>query len=177
MDPQSSPMDPVKKYRIIFWVSMSVFAIVIILGVYFSWRYHNNQTGLVLEKDQKIAAQSLEIEKLNKAKGTTETSSSEVQKTNAQLTEENNALKAGIKKSLAYNEFSKYLTSVIKAHNGFSGWTDAEFATAKTKAEATANTNFVSTVNWAWYETTVPQIDRLVRVWEETTAGIDTSLK
>jgi len=177
MDPQTQPMDPVKKYRIIFWIFFSCFVIIIAAGVYFIWRNQNNKTQLILEKDQKIAAQSLEISKLNKTTSTTENSSNEITKTNAQLTEENDALKAGIKKANTYNDFSKYLTSVIKTHNGFTGWTDTEFATAKTKAEATANTNFVSTINWAWYETTVPSIDRVIRVWEETVAGIDNSLK
>lgn len=171
------PMDSVKKYRIVFWVSISIFAIIITTGVYFAWRNQGDITQLILEKDQKIAAQSLEISKLNKATSTTESSSSEIQKTNAQLTEENETLKAGIKKANTYNDFSKYLTSVIKAHSGFTGWTDAEFAIAKTKAEATANTNFVSTINWAWYEVSVPSIDRVIRVWEETATGIESSLK
>lgn len=170
-------MDPVKKYRIIFWVFVGIFAVIIVSGVYFFWRNQGDITQLILEKDQKIAAQNLEISKLNKATTTTESSSSELIKANAQLTEEKDALKAGIKKANNYNDFSKYLTSVIKTHSGFSGWTDAEFAVAKTKAEAAGNASFVSTINWAWYEITVPQLDRAIRVWEETAAGIQDSLK
>lgn len=176
MEP-AQPIDLVKKYRIIFWVFIGVFSLIIIVGVYFFWRYNNNKVQSISEKDQKIAEQNLEIIKLNKSQSTNETSTSELQKTNAKLVEENDNLKAGIKKALAYNDVFKYITAVIRTHGGFSGWTDAEFNTGKTKAEATGDANFVSTINWAWYEVSVPVVDRVTRVWDEIAAGIENNLK
>jgi len=87
------------------------------------------------------------------------------------------SLKSKIKKANAYNEFYKYLNSVIETHSGYTGWTDAEFETGKQKAEATGDAPFVSTVNWAWYETSVPPYDRVLRTQKEIASGIENALK
>jgi len=79
-------------------------------------------------------------------------------------------------KAKAYNDFFKYLNSVIMAHNGFEGWTEAEYQTARTKAEATKDGSFVSTIDWAWHDTNTPPLDRLIRVWTSIDQGIGNNL-
>lgn len=85
--------------------------------------------------------------------------------------------KTGMAKITAYKEFLKYYNSVIETHNGYTGWTDAEFQTGKTKAEATGDASFVSTVNWAWYETGVDVATRIIRVNREIVSGIESGIK
>ncbi|MFA5157641.1 MAG: hypothetical protein WC451_00410 [Patescibacteria group bacterium] len=85
--------------------------------------------------------------------------------------------KAGLAKITAYKEFLKYYNSVIETHNGYTGWTDAEFQVGKTKAEATGDASFVSTVNWAWYETSVDVATRIIRVNKEIVSGIESGIK
>ena len=174
-------MDPVKKFRIIFWITFSVLVIVIGAGTWLFLRDRANKEQIISEKDQKISELEAEI---SKTKSASESAGSELEKENEalkteniKLAKENSDLKAAKAKALTYNEFLKYMTSIIKLHAGFSGWTDAEFQTGKAKAEATGNANFVSTINWAWYQTSVPPTDRVIRVWEEAAAGIENSLK
>ncbi len=174
-------MDEVKKFRIIFWVTFGLAVIIIGAGSWWFMKDRANKEQVISEKDSKISQLQAEIDKTKSASESEgsqlEKENTELKSSNTKLTKENNDLKAAKAKALTYNEFFKYLTSVIKAHAGFSGWTDAEFQAGKTKAEATGNTNFVSTINWAWYQTSIPPADRVVRVWEETAAGIENALK
>lgn len=171
--------DPIKAKRV-FVVFLSL-SILFFIGCgalgYLYYREHKLTKWIntqVSQKDTKIADLEKQITGV-----TTESTESA-----ASLTEQNTALnkqitsyKAKIAKANTYNEFFKYLNSVINAHAGFVGWTDGEFQTAQTKAQATGDTNFVATINWAWYQTTIDPVVRLVRVWNETASGIENSLK
>ena len=102
---------------------------------------------------------------------------------NTTLTDENDTLAgqveeyaAGMAKIKAYNDFLKYYNSVIETHGGFTGWTDAEFQTAQGLANVTGDTSFVNTINWAWYEISIPAVDRIIRVQKEIAAGIEGGL-
>ena len=96
---------------------------------------------------------------------------------NATLTSQNADYAAGMVKIKAYNDFLKYFNSVIETHGGFSGWTTAEFNIAQGLASATGDTSFVATVDWAWYQTSIPAIDRIIRVQKEIAAGIEGAIK
>ena len=87
------------------------------------------------------------------------------------------ALNAKIAQANTYNEMFKYYNQVIETHGGFTGWTDAEFQTGRVLAEKTGNASYVNTVNWAWYETSVPPFDRALRFQKETATGVENSLK
>ena len=85
--------------------------------------------------------------------------------------------KAGMTKIAAYKEFLKYYNQIIEIHNGYTGWTDAEFQVGKTKAEATGDTDFVSIVNQAWYETSVDPTTRIIRVNKAIVTGLERGIK
>lgn len=174
-------MDPVKRFRIVYWASIGVLVLAIVAGGYYFFQLDSWKESVVASKDEKIATLEANLQsKTNELESAT-ASAGESQQSLAteksQLESENSALKAKASKALAYNEVFKYMTGVIKTHNGFTGWTDAEFQVGKTKAEATGSTAFVSTINWAWYETSVTPNERVIRVWEEMASGIENALK
>lgn len=181
-------MDPVKKFRIVFWVTFIVLTSVIAAGSYYFFDLNNWKEGVIASKDQKIAQEAVDLAKQAKL---LEDANSQTAKDNAaltaentqlkkdkgSLTAENDSLKAGRSKALAYNEVFKYVNSIIETHNGFDGWTDAEFRIGQTRAEATGNTTYVSTINWCWYDRSVAQLTRALRFWKETAANIESSLR
>lgn len=181
-------MDPVKKFRIFFWIIFVFLVLVIAAGSYYFISADVFKNRIIASKDEKIALQAIDLSRqaklLEDASSQTAQDKESLTAENAQLkkdkdtlTAENNALKAGKTKALAYAEFFRYLNSIIETHGGFTGWTDPEFQTAKTKAEATGDTSFVSTVNWAWYDRDTPPFDRVLRTWKEIVSGIQNALK
>lgn len=181
-------MDPVKKYRIVFWIVFSVLILTIAGGIFYFMRLNAWKESIIASKDEKIALQATDLAKQKKLledaglqstkdKDSLASKNAQLKKEKDILTAENSALKAQKSKALAYNAVFAYVTSVIKTHAGFSGWTEAEFQAGKAKAEATGDTNYVSMVNWAWYETSVPPTDRVIRFWEDTSSGISNALK
>ena len=79
-------------------------------------------------------------------------------------------------KARTYNDFFKYLNDITQVHNGYTGWTEAEYQTGRSKAEATGDGNFVSVIDWAWTATSTPQIDRMIKVWTAIDEGIGSNL-
>ena len=121
--------------------------------------------------------------KYNKLKNQNQSTVEELKAKNKTLTDENTTLKeqittkdAGIAKANAYNAFFKYETAVIKAHSGFSGWTEAEYQTGRVKAQATGDTSFVNLIDWAWNRTDIDQVVRIIAVWEATAKGIEDNI-
>lgn len=111
-------------------------------------------------------------------------SQADLLKENTDLKLENQNLKntiadkdAKMAKAKTYNDFFKYLNDVTETHNGYTGWTETEYQTAKVKAEATGDGNFVTIVELAWTATSVPQIDRLIKVWNSIDEGIGSNLQ
>ena len=181
-------MDPVKKFRIVSWVIFSVLMLVIAIGSYYFFTINGWKEKIIASKDEKIAQLTDDLSKqaklleetgsqTSKDKAALSAENAQLTKDKSSLTAENAALKAGKAKALAYNEFFKFLNTVIETHNGFTGWTDAEFQTGKSKAEATGDISFVSTINWAWYETGIDPDTRVMRVWKEIVSGIQNALK
>jgi len=185
-------LDPIKGKRA--FVVLLICTIVILIGGgvlgYFYYqekkeisRLSTDLTNANKEKDDlkkqlaEASKTSPEVEALKKEKTTLEGKITKLEGEKTDQANQTKSYQAKIAKANAYNEFYKYVNYIIEVHNGFTGWTDAEFQVGKTKAEATGNTAFVSTVNWAWYETSVPPTDRVLRVWKEIAAGIESSLK
>lgn len=79
-------------------------------------------------------------------------------------------------KAKTYNEFFKYLNDVTEAHNGYTGWTEAEYHIARTKAEATGDGNFVTIVDTAWTATGTSVIDRMIKLWSAIDEAIGSNL-
>jgi hypothetical protein len=77
----------------------------------------------------------------------------------------------------AYNDFLEYMTQVIDAHDGFSGWTDAEYQIGREKAEATGNDTFVGTVDTAWNNTSIDVTTRVLNVYRGIISGIKSGLE
>lgn len=116
-----------------------------------------------------VSKTSTEIEKLRQEKADLQ----------SQLDEANNNLSAnaaGTSTITAYNDFLEYMTQVIDAHDGFTGWTDAEYQIGREKAEATGNSDFVNTVDTAWNNTDVDVTVRVVNVYRGIINGIKSVL-
>ena len=181
-------MDPVKKFRIVFWVTFSVLVLVIAVGCYYFFNLDAWKEQVIADKNQKITQEASDLltktklladagSQSSKDKETLAAENAQLTKDKDALTAENASLKATKAKALAYNEVFKHVNSVIETHNGFDGWTDAEFQAGKVKAEATGNTTYVSTINWCWYDHSVDQLTRALRFWKETATNIESSLK
>ncbi len=108
---------------------------------------------------------SEELDKLRQEK-------SDIQKQLDEKTNELSSKNAGMATIEAYNNFLEYMTHVIDAHDGFSGWTEAEYQIAREKAEATGNDEFVNTVDTAWNDTSIDVTTRVINVYRGIINGI-----
>ena len=160
-------------FAIFFFLSSGLLA-------YFYWQKTKGNHDLDSSK-QKVE-ESLRTSEANLAKAnseltalkaSTDASGKSISSLDKQITD----YKTGMAKITAYKEFLKYYNSIIEIHNGYTGWTDAEFQVGKTKAEATGDTDFVSLVNWAWYETSVDVTTRIIRVNKAIVAGLEKGIK
>ena len=160
-----------------------------VLG-YFYYKENKNSKNLVVQK-QNMENQKNDLQKqIDDQFKDLEKSDEELNKTLDDLEKENESLKSEkkdlenqisdfqekITKAKAYSAFLKHLNAVIETHSGFDGWTDAEFQTGKSLAEATGDASFVTTVNWAWYETSIDSVTRAIRTLKEIQSGIEGAL-
>jgi len=178
--------DPNKAKRWV-WIEFAIAILLLATSGFFTFLYYGaNDNGiwkesLISDKDQEIAQLEKQLETLTAEKNaldsTAEGEKGTLEEQNATLKSENLVLEAKIAKANTYNNFFKHLNTVIETHNGFTGWTDAEFQAGNTIAVTTGDTTFVNLINWAWYETTVDVSTRVVAVWKAIASGIETSLK
>ena len=117
-----------------------------------------------------ISKTSTEIEKLRQEKADLQKQLDEIQS----KLDSKNASSSTIR---AYNDFLEYMTQVIDAHDGFSGWTDAEYQIGREKAEATGNDTFVGTVDTAWNNTSIDVTTRVLNVYRGIISGIKSGLE
>jgi hypothetical protein len=99
---------------------------------------------------------------------------------NDQVTSLQNQLTACQAKSAkvkTYTAVVSYVSGVIKAHNGFDGWTDAEYQKGRSLAQATGDQNFISTIDWAWNRKDIDQMTRFTGFLNALVTGIDNALK
>jgi len=172
--------DPIKTKRA-FWISFSLLLVFFIstavLGFLFYQSYKNYKA--LKEENQRLVSLPSPSPTISASPG----SQTDLLKENTDLKLEKMKLEKQIAddeakdaKAKAYNDFFKYLNSVIMAHNGFEGWTEAEYQEAYRKAEATGDGNFVSVIEWAWHDTNTSQLDRLIKVWTLIDQGIGNNL-
>ena len=182
--------DP-RKAKIAFIVVL-VFAIIFFLagGVtgYFYWqkvKAYNNlaSDNRKLSDEQRdfnntLATKTAELQNqktaLEKDKATLEGEKKTLEK---QIADSTAANKANQAKITTYKDFFKYLTDVVETHNGLNGWTDAEYQIGRGKAQATGSSSFVADVDWAWNQRDVDQVTRLVKIFRDIIAGIESGLK
>jgi len=165
------------KHRLIFIVSLCAgIAIVFVLVGYFTsksiYKPTPTPTATVKPSPSPSATSSLSAayEKLKKEKDALQIKLDEA---NSNLDSKNSAIAT----ANAYNDFLEYMTQVIDTHDGFSGWTDAEYQIGREKAEATGNSSFVDRIDWAWHETSVDPVERVVQVYRDVVNGISSALK
>ncbi|MFH1749425.1 MAG: hypothetical protein ABH837_00775 [bacterium] len=165
-----------KKAKIAF-ISTLVIAIIFFLGSgvlgYMFYGKYNDYKNLKDKytdlKEVTVGDLEKEIEDLQKQVDTLTTEKTALEE---QIKEKD----AGIATANAYNEFLKYMTQIIKTHNGFTGWTDAEYQVGRTKAQATGSTSFVNTVDWAWNRTDIDPVTRVIGVWDAVANGISNAI-
>ena len=170
--------DPVKSKRV--FILMLVLTILFFLAAgglgylyytkYTDYKNLNSDYKILNSDKQKLEDQlKTATEDLQKQIQTLTNEKSDLTK---QLEEKNKDLA----KITAYKEFLKYMNYVIEIHNGYSGWTDTEYATARNKAQATGDSSFVSLVDWAWNQTSVAPETRILAVLKAIVTGIESSL-
>lgn len=170
------------KHRLIFVISLAVgVAIIFVLVGYFSAKsvYKIKPTPTPTATPTKTikpspspsatSSLSAQIEKLKAEKASLQT---QLDEANSDLNNKN----GGIATTKAYINFLEYMTQIIDAHDGFTGWTDAEYQVGREKAEATGNGDFVNRVDWAWNETSIDPVVRVVEVYRDIVSGINSAL-
>lgn len=113
--------------------------------------------------------ESSEVSKLKEEKAALQ---SQLDSANQTISNKN----SGISTAKAYNSFLEYLTQVIDAHDGFTGWTDAEYQVGREKAQATGNQTFVDTVDTAWNNQAIDVTTRVINVYRGIVSGISGAL-
>ncbi len=169
------------------WIEFAIAILLLAVSGFFTFLYYGAndgsiwKEGLISDKDQEISQLTEQLETLTTEKdelsSTAEGEKGTLEEQNAALKAENTSLKSKIAGANAYNNFFIHMNSVIAAHNGFTGWTEAEHQAGLVIAETTGSSAFVDTINWAWNETSVEPITRLIRTWREIAGGIGGSLK
>ena len=87
------------------------------------------------------------------------------------------ANKAKTDKITAYNTLFSYFITVLRAHGGLNGWTDAEYQKARGLAQTTGDPSMLSKTDWAWNHHEIDQITRLADWLDTLSAGITNTLK
>lgn len=184
-------LDDPSKTKKAFWLVVALLIVLTAASVILALLYRDSNLKYknLVEENKRLSNQPTSSPtaspKASPTPSPTASSSSQADllKENADLKSENQNLKntladknAKTAKAKAYNDFFKYLNDVTQAHNGYTGWTEAEYQTARGKAEATGDNNFVSIVDLAWAASSTPQIDRLIKVWKAIDEGIGNNL-
>jgi len=170
--------DPVKSKRV--FILMLILTIVFFLGAgvlgYFYYAKNKAYRSLSSEKTN-LENQQKSSADLQKQIDTLTKENTDLTKTKKDQKDQIDSWQAKAAKARAYNDVMRYFAAITKAHNGFDGWTDVEYQTGRAKAQATGDTAFVNTVDWAWNRKDVSQMDRAVGFWNAVCDGIDNSLK
>ena len=160
-----------QKAKVVFIITL-VLLIVFFLSAgvagYFYYQKNLNYNDLD-SKYSKLKREQTDAKKLQKQITTLNQQIADLQK----QIETKNASSTTIK---AYNDFFKYMNSIIRIHNGYTGWTDAEYQVGRQKAQATGSSSFVSLVDWAWNRTDIDPNTRVLGVLDAIAKGIGDSL-
>lgn len=164
--------DPIKSKRV--FILMLILAIVFLVCAvffgYFSYSKNKENSDLRTQNDELQKS----LESSTSASDKTKTG---LEKDKADLEKEVSNYEDKIDMITKYNEFLKYMTQVIDAHDGYTGWTDAEYQVGRQKAVATGNQDFINDVDSAWNDTTIDPVTRALRVYYDIVAGIEDQTK
>ena len=129
--------------------------------------------GACLEEVDELETQVEELEKENAT----------LKEENTSLKNENDALKVRVADYQArmaqvgrYNALHRYIYEVIVAHDGFSGWTEAEYQVGYSIAVSTGDTSLINAVDNAWHNLDGDPIARFASVMWEIIEGINENL-
>lgn len=170
--------DPVKSKKV--FILMLILTIVFFLagGVlgFFYYKEHKNVKTLKTDKTN-LETQLANSEKdLQQQVADLKTANEKLASENKNLSDQITQNSARSDKIKAYNATLGYVADVVEIHGGFQGWTDAEYQTGRTYAQATGDQNFVNTVDWAWNREDVPAVERFVGFLRAVETGINTNL-
>ena len=130
----------------------------------------NSLTQEVKKLQSQVSTTSAELKRLS-------TSSAALQDQVTSLQDQLTACQAKSAKVKTYTAVVSYVSGVIKAHNGFDGWTDAEYQKGRSLAQATGDQNFIGTIDWAWNRKDIDQMTRFTGFLNALVTGIDNALK
>lgn len=117
-----------------------------------------------------------ENESLEQENATLEQGNTTLEQENTTLENSISAYQAKQTKITAYIDFLDYVYYVVGVHGGFGGLTETEYQTARSKAQATGDSNLVSAVDSAWNDTEVDQMIRFINVINAAQSGIKSNL-
>src|SRR3990170_5613420 len=173
--------DPVKSKRI--FILMLVLTIVFFLGAgalgYLYYHQRQLYKTLAQEKEnlenQLSSATSSSTDLTNQLKDQLKTCQTAKTKLDAEkktLADANKTYVSQNTTATAYANFLKYRGEIIDLHDGLQNISQAEYDRGYALAQATGNSQFTSTVNWAWNQTDISQAKRLARVIVEAANGV-----
>lgn len=148
---------------------------------YLYWNKNKSYDSLASEKaniessiDEKISEKITELE----TKVTSlESEKSTLEAEKSYRDDRIESYKTGMAKISSYKEALKHYYSVVETHRGYTGWTDQEYAIFRSKAEATGDKDFVDVVDYAWNETSVDVITRVLRFHQALVTGFERGIK
>jgi cell division protein FtsB len=166
-----------KKGSIFIKIILAFLILILIAGNgVLGFLYYKKVNAYKSLKDEK---QALEEDKED-TRSDLESENTELESENAELLEEKTTLEEEVadyeekqETIKAYNDFNAYVYYVIGIHGGFINLTDAEYQTAKSKAEATGDADLVAAVDSAWNDKSISQMIRFVNVMNAAIEGID----
>lgn len=165
---------PLKKLLLISFTFLILLATAILAYLYITKRenYDSLLFGKLNLEDEKRNLEQ-ENDTLRQEKKDLEEEIVTLEEQNTTLEAEVEDYKAKQAQIKAYNDFDEYVFYVVGIHGGFINLTEAEYQTARTKAEATGDQDLVAAVDSAWNDTHISQIIRFVNVMNEVIGGID----
>lgn len=95
---------------------------------------------------------------------------------NTELTTDLQAYKDQAVRASNYNAVFKCLVDTIDRHDGFTGWTQSDYNTGYSYAQATGDANLMDAVHDAWYDADGDPVARVNRVLREIEEGIDANV-
>jgi len=137
----------------------------------------------IADNAKEIKKLKSDIKKLKSQKSTLTSEKDSLTAENTQLEQDKQTLETQITEyeqkqaTIAlYNDFLSYTIDVVQLHGGFVNLTEAEYQTARQKAQATGDNDLVSAVDSAWNDTDIDQVTRFVSVLDAVSDGVAANL-
>jgi|GEM_PF-2433993 len=124
------------------------------------------------QQDTQVRDLLIQIEDLQATVAALEEDKVALQKSEADLKKSEASYKSKAAQARQYNDVLGALHDTIVRHNGFSGWTEAEYQTGRSLALATGDQGLVDAVDDAWHDLDGDPVLRVARVLKEIIDGI-----